>query len=133
MDEDAKRKVLARRAKFVAAAVVGMIACDPAPEQTRSTVCLSIALPPPDDGGPAPTIADAGASADPDASPMPCLSVAIQPEPDASVTETDASAPVADAGKPPPRPCLKPALPRPTPTSSTPKLPPSVCLSMESP
>ena len=139
-DDEMKRRVLARRAQFIAAAVAGMVACEPGPEAQPPVVCLSISVPPPEDGGRGPTMVDAGVSADPDAAwsapdastespdadappmpclapPLPCLSVAPQP------------IPMVDAGAP--RPPRKPTPPlKPAPTSSTPKPPtPRVCLS----
>lgn len=83
-NDDAKRLILARRAKFVAAAIAGMaVACggsaDPEP-------CLSPVLQP----------RDAGPDADADTQPQPCL---------------DVSAP-EDAGKDAePQPCLSPLPP----------------------
>ncbi len=147
-DDEMKKRVLARRAKFIAAAVAGLVACEPGPDAQPPNVCLSIAVPPPEDGGMGPTIVDAGVSADPDASwapdvttnasppsvpsdgppmpclappPMPCLSVAPPPPPPPQTPK--------DAGVP--RPCLKPMPPpKPAPTSSAPKPPPPrVCLS----
>lgn len=87
-NDDAKRLILARRAKFVAAAIAGIaVACggseaDPEP-------CLSPVLQP-RDAGP-----DADANANVDAQPQPCLDVLA---PDAS---DDAE----------PQPCLSPLPP----------------------
>ena len=134
-DDEMKKRVLARRAQFIAAAVAGMVACEPGQAQPP-VVCLSISVPPPENGGGAPTMVDAGVSADPDAAwsapdastatpdpdvppmaclapPLPCLSVAPQPTP------------MVDAGAP--HPARKPMPLKPAPTSSTPK--PRVCLS----
>jgi len=136
-DDEMKKRVLARRAQFIAAAVAGMVSCEPGPQAQPPVVCLSISVPPPEDGGAGPTIVDAGVSADPDAawnaldasttapdadvppmpclSPMPCLKIAPPPPP-------------PDGG---PRPCLSPRPPsKPPPTSSAPTPPPPrVCLS----
>ncbi len=119
--DEARKRILARRATFVAAALAGVTtACgkEPAPAQpclmpplvvvdASPEPCLSPSEPelPPDAALPPPqpcltpvrppeVTADAGGSA-----PMPCLSV---------------RAPTPDAGKPkpPPRPCLKVAPPR---------------------
>ena len=122
MDDDAKKRILARRAQFVAAAVASFVACEPSPELPPPSVCLSIAVPmPPEDGGPQPTIVDAGAAIEPDASvapeagdtlppPMPCLSLALP---------RDSGAP-ADAGAVP-HPCLRKVAP------------PRICLDYEGP
>ncbi len=108
MDE-ARRRILARRAAFLAVATTGLASCDPKP--TEPHVCLSQVQPPPPEAGPD----DAAPDADPpDAAPpmpcleiaQPCLSVAAPPPP------TDAGADAADAGKPPaakkakPKACL---------------------------
>ena len=78
-DDDAKKRILARRAKFVAAAMAGVAAAAGAATGCDdSKVCLSLANYPPDAG-------DAAA----DAQPMPCLTP-IQP--DASLdSPTDAA------------------------------------------
>jgi hypothetical protein len=143
-DDEIKKLILARRAQFIAAAVAGFVACEPGPEAQPPNVCLSIAVPPPDDGSVGPTIVDAGVSIDPDAAwandatvatepdsdappqpclapPMPCLSV-VPPPPRQ-----------LDAGGPPPRPCLSPKPPRPPPTASTKPPPPRICLSFSGP
>lgn len=100
--DEAKKRILARRATFVAAALAGVsTACGKEPAQ--AVPCLS---PPP------PLVIDA--------SPAPCLTPLPPPE----VTAPDAGGPApapglsarepsADAGKPkpPPRPCLKVAPP----------------------
>jgi serine/threonine-protein kinase len=82
VSDDARKKILARRAKFVAAAVAGIaVACgkEPAPQP-----CLS-----------ATPVDDASVPPQPCLSPpQPCLSVYYPPE---------------DAA--PPRPCLKPMAP----------------------
>jgi hypothetical protein len=110
-DDDAKRAIFARRARFIAAAMMGtgLMSCDR--KTADHTVCLSVAIPEP-----------------PDAAPLPCLSPPPIP-PDAGATiDVDAGEPApadtgaADAGakdagakpvpvpclshRPPPRPCL---------------------------
>lgn len=117
-DDETRKLILARRAKFVAAAIASVgIACG---KTTEPVPCLS---PPPQD---------------PDASvtsPQPCLSVAIpvdpvppdagnniQVDPDAGPAPAPCLSPMpADAGAPVPRPCLKVAQPKP---------PPQPCLSV---
>jgi len=88
VNDDAKKKILARRAKFIAAAVAGIsISCG----KDRPEPCLSVTHIPDaasDDGG----------------TPQPCLSP--PPQPCLSVYN-----PPPDAG-PPPRPCLEPMPPR---------------------
>lgn len=85
MSDEAKRLILARRARFVAAAVAGIAAaCGGSTEDTRPTPCLE------------PGIRDSGADAA-DADPKPCLSPL---PPDASSDASDD----ADAGIP--QPCL---------------------------
>lgn len=75
MDE-ARRRILARRAAFLAVATTGLVSCDPKP--TEPQVCLSQIQPPPPEAG----VDDAGPEtathADPPdtAPPMPCLEVA---------------------------------------------------------
>jgi hypothetical protein len=123
VNDAAKKKILARRARFVAAAVasVGM-ACGKSSEQPHP--CLSVEYVP-----------------DAETPPMPCLSVAYVPPADAgdgAATDagtddggttdggaTKAQAQVKDAGatKPPkpqptptPMPCLTPLPPRKDPT-----------------
>jgi hypothetical protein len=124
-EDENRKKILARRATFVAAALAGVsTACGkepaPPPQPCLSVVpsfdagpepCLS-PVPPesPDETG---TPADAGA---PDAPPAPCLRVVAPPQEQS-----------ADAGpKPPPRPCLK--IVPPQPTDGGPKPPPLPCL-----
>ena len=90
MSDDARRHILQRRARFLAAAVatvgIGSVSCKPQP-------CLS-QVQPPHDATPAEDAApEVEGTSDPH--PEPCLSVAL-PEDD------------ADAGpKPMPQPCLK--------------------------
>ena len=108
--DDAKKAILARRARFVTAAIASVgIACDSNP-----TVCLS----PPQpclSQWVEPLPVDGGASADatvPEPPPQPCLSpVAVPPEdaeapPQPCLSVVPPQAP-DDAG-PPPRPCLSP-------------------------
>lgn len=108
MSDELRRKILARRARFVTAAIAsaGLAACRP---------CLDVA--PPDDGvrPDAPTAKDAGPT-DGGAEPVPCLDV---PPPDTGVPLDMGLPPdtgVADAGAketgPAPRPCLKVASPK---------------------
>jgi hypothetical protein len=106
-DDDAKRAILARRARFVAAAMMGagLASCEREPPPVP---CLSVAIVPPDA-----------------APPQPCLSIAVlTPPPDGTGTTigggADAGSP--DAGDVKPRPCLKIKPPDP----QTPK--PRICL-----
>lgn len=114
---DAKKIVLARRARFLAAAVASVgIACgkDSGPPQP----CLS-----------QPYIA-------PDAEPMPCLSPVAVEQPDAAQPQPCLAPPPPDAGPPPepPRPCLSPppynpdAGKKPPPEAGPPGPPPRPCL-----
>ena len=87
-NDDAKRLILARRARFVAAAVAGIAAaCGGSTEDSKPKPCLE------------PVLRDAGADAD----PKPCLTPL---PPDADVV-VDAGAD-ADAE---PQPCLSPLPP----------------------
>lgn len=114
--DEARRKILARRATFVAAALAGMSTacgkeptknpepCLSVPIQHPPEPCLSPVAQPPPDAGPdaGEKVEDAGAFQVP---PLPCLSVIAAPE---------------DAGTP--KPCLKIAPPatqtaRPHPTA----------------
>jgi hypothetical protein len=123
MNDDDKKLILARRAKFVAAALAGVsVACGKEPTPPPAQPCLSVPM----------EHADAGA-------PEPCLSV-IDPdwERDASPTPVDAgAAPTtrlqqSDASTPPPKPtpCLAPPLPS---NTGTVKPPPRPCLSVVKP
>jgi hypothetical protein len=140
VSDDAKRAILARRARFVAAALAGVSACDPKPSEPQ--VCLSQIYIPEADAD-APTVADAGARIEGDAGeepPRPCLSPLPPPrDEDAGAAE-------------PPRPCLsvvyvppdagararrdagvvKPPPPRPT-VCLSPVRKPQVCLSVAPP
>jgi hypothetical protein len=89
-NDDAKRLILARRARFVAAALAGVAAACGGETEESPRVCLSVLA----DSGPG----DASGS---DAEPQPCLAPL---PPDAS---TDAASD-ADAG---PQPCLSPLPP----------------------
>lgn len=109
MSDDTKKLIMARRARFVAAALAGL-AADGCGKTTASadagqevdanasppTPCLAVPFDfqPPDAG------ADSAADAAPPPAPQPCLSVAPQP---------CLSKPPP---RPPPRPCLKVAAPR---------------------
>lgn len=89
MSDEARKKILERRATFVAAAIASIAAsCEHKPPISAEP-CLSVQpyeAGPPEDTGTEPT-------APPDAEPIPCLSPALPPE---------------DAGPPPkPMPCLK--------------------------
>lgn len=114
--DDARRRVLARRAAFLAVATAGLH-CDPKPEPQ---VCLSQVQPHPDASDGEDAAADVTADA-PVAPPAPCLELAapclsVAPDeppdvgpPDAGVGQKDAGkdagkATGKDAGKP--NPCL---------------------------
>jgi hypothetical protein len=126
-DEEVKKRILARRASFVAAAIAGAtgIACDSHP-----FACLEPPL--------ATVMADASSSA----TPQPCLSEAVVPvatdagaqiDADRVTVSFDAGPDPADANAP--HPCLSVAVPHPTGTGTTaaPKrdagVRPLVCLS----
>lgn len=98
MSDDAKKLILSRRARFVAAALAGLAAdgcgkttappdagaqVDPNAPPPVPAVCLSAASPSPDP---------------PDAEPVPCLSAP--------------PAPCLSVRAPPPQPCLKPSAPK---------------------
>ena len=107
-DDDSRARILARRAKFVAAAVAGLGAasgCDQCGESTRAAPCLSVSV----------LVPDAGATIDDDAAPpRPCLEImdapldAGRPHPCLSIimppAARDAGVTVQDAALP--RPCL---------------------------
>lgn len=110
MPDDARRRILERRAAFVAAALASLGAgCDhPQPTAVR-------------DPAQHPLEADGGAASTEDAAPpMPCLEVSEPPD--------------ADAG-PPPMPCLSPVYVPPDAggTVATPPPPPMPCLSIARP
>lgn len=95
----ARDAILARRAKFVAAALAS-IACGKTSGEPAPHACLKVAPVAVDAGAPA-SAEDSGAQAP----PLPCLEIALPP------AAEDAAAPT-DAGKRPtkpkhnPRPCL---------------------------
>jgi hypothetical protein len=118
IDDDAKKAILARRARFVAAAMMGagLVSCDP--KSPGPFVCLSVSPPPPE------------------APPQVCLSVTfVEPFPPGG-TDTTADGGVDDAGatdagatdagvSPPPQVCLSPV-----PAACLSHVPtkPSICL-----
>lgn len=116
-DDDAKRAVLARRARFVAAAMAGMAtaSCDSC---SRSQPCLSVS----------PTYVDASPP------PGPCLSIAIMPTDAGEQTAIEGAGDAGDAGKDAGKKIVVgPPPPRPTPCLSAPPQPclsppPRVCL-----
>jgi hypothetical protein len=112
-DDEPKKRILARRAKFVAAAVASLgaaSACDRCGESTHAAPCLSVSVLVPDAGA---TIEDDAAPPRPclemmdtpldGGRPHPCLSIIMPPAAvDAGATiQEDAAAP---------RPCLKPMM-----------------------
>ena len=113
--DDDKKLILARRAKFVAAALAGVtVACGKEPTPPPQP-CLSVPVDNRDAGPPEPP-------------PQPCLTPMMMPEdagPPATET-TDAGAPAKDAGTPPPKPtpCLSPPIPNTAPTKPMPCLTP---------
>lgn len=133
-DDDAKKAILARRARFIAAAVMSAgigASCDKDPHPQP---CLSVA------------ITDAGADPRPTVClsppPTPCLSVAIEPDAGAAIEDGGPSdAGPSDAGPndagsrdagPRPVPCLSkrpPPPPPPVPCLSPAR--PKVCLDVE--
>lgn len=114
---EARARILARRAKYVALALAGagLTACG-----STSQVCLDIAAPPDaaDDAGDAgdtqPQVClepplDAGDDAD--TTPQPCLGVALDAGDDADTAPQPCLSPVLDAGDDAdstPQPCLSP-------------------------
>lgn len=111
-DDDAKKLIMARRARFVAAALAGLAA---------------------DGCGKTTAPADAGSGSDPSlTAPGPCLSVPFQgfDKPDAGSTD---GAPPEDAAAPPtPQPCLSVA-PQPCLSKPPPHPPPRPCLKVAAP
>ena len=102
--DDAKKIILARRARFLAAAVASVgIACGK--ESTPPQPCLS-----------EPYIA-------PDAEPMPCLTPIAVEQPDAAQPQPCLAPPPPDAGPEPPRPCLSPPPYNPPDAGKPPKKP----------
>jgi hypothetical protein len=123
--DDDKKLILARRAKFVAAALAGVsVACGKEPTQPPQP-CLSQPM--------------VHRDAEPEPPPQPCLSP-MPNDDDASAAPIDAGPPSdggtttrslqGDAGPPKPTPCLAPPLP--TNTGKT-KPPPRPCLSIVKP
>ncbi len=121
-EEQDRDAILARRARFVATALIGISvlpACDPF---ARSQPCLSIEpvrTGEPDAGQdpkPMPCLSpvpDPPPSASSDPPPQPCLEIAPQPPPSAS---NSGGAPDAGAPPPPPpQPCLSVVRPPPQP------------------
>jgi hypothetical protein len=100
MADDARRRILERRAAFIAAAIASLATTSC--EETQPKVCLS-ALPD-EKAKSVPTGTVDASSADPDAElgPAPCLSEVPYPKATADAGARDAR----------PRPCLKMALPR---------------------
>lgn len=101
--DDAKKKILARRASFVAAALAS-VACQKEPaDKPEPCLAAPVNYKPPDAGEPEPT-------------PMPCLTP-MNPGPShaADAGAPASSAPTADAGRPvpppQPQPCLTPMRP----------------------
>lgn len=108
MSDEARKKILARRATFVAAALAGVAgACgkEPVPQP-----CLKVAYIPPEGAAPSAVVEDASPPPQPCLSPMP-----PQPEDAEAPDVTDAGASkdaghhskVAPTTPKPPRPCLK--------------------------
>ncbi len=124
-DDEARKKILARRATFVAAALAGVsTACGKEPSATPQP-CLSQPLVRDDGAGPQPCLEPMPAK--PDAGePVPCLTIVAPP------TQAE------DGGKPPPRPCLSPVRPPIPPPPQPeegggPKPPPQPCLKIVPP
>ena len=70
-DEESRRLILARRARFVAAALAGVAGSTSACGKAEPCLSQIVNVPPPDTGAPT---GDAGAEdADADALPQPCL------------------------------------------------------------
>lgn len=128
--DDDKKLILARRARFVAAALAGVsVACGKEPSPPPQP-CLSQTAEPPD------------------AEPMPCLTPMMREEPDTgaaapsdggafdagaprdagATTTTRSQKPDAGGPTPTPTPCLSPPLP-----TNTNKPPPQPCLSVIKP
>jgi hypothetical protein len=116
-DEEPKKRILARRAQFMAAAVASLSAasaCDRCGESPKPVSCLSVSV----------LVPDAGATIEDDAAPpRPCLEImdtpldAGRPHPCLSVImpppARDAGATLEDAGRGTvtARPCLKMPMP----------------------
>ena len=122
--DDDKKLILARRAKFVAAALAGVsVACGKEPNPPPPQPCLSVPMERRD--------------AEPEPPPMPCLTPVMQESIDAGPpAESDAGKAAdgglttrsqsPDASTPPPKPtpCLVPPAPSPSPTKPMPCLTP---------
>ena len=111
-DESAKKAILARRARFIAAAMMsaGLASCESTP--SNPAVCLKIKV------------------TSPDTAPTPCLSTPV-PLPDAGATVSDGGpddAGALDAGPADAGPADAGA-----PRKRTPPIPPAVCLSQRPP
>jgi hypothetical protein len=96
-DDDARRLILARRARFVAAALAGVAATASVAASTEA--CGGDVEQTDTDGGPKPCLS--GPSGQADAAPQPCLDPPI--EEDAEAPNEDAATTDADAE---PQPCL---------------------------
>ena len=111
-DDEPKKRILARRAQFVAAAVASLgaaSACDACGESRHAAPCLSVSV----------LVLDSGATIEDDAAPpRPCLEVtdtpldASRPHPCLSIImpSRDAGATIEDAAGVV-RPCLKMPMP----------------------
>ena len=113
-DDGARKRILARRAQFIAAAVASFgaaSACDRCGGPSASPgPCLSVSV----------VVPDAGATIEDDAAPpRPCLEImdppldAGRPHPCLSIImpqTRDAGATLQDDAAAPPRPCLKPVM-----------------------
>lgn len=111
--DDDKKLILARRAKFVAAALAGVsVACGKEPTPPPQP-CLSVPVDNRDAGNEPP--------------PQPCLTPMMMPEDagppanatDASAADASTTSGAKDAGTPPPKPtpCLSPPIPSTGPTN----------------
>lgn len=115
MSDDARRQILQRRARFVAAAVTSLGIATSCGEKPKPQPCLSQTATPTSDAGPPPA-EDTGTA------PTVCLSVAPQEAgPEADIVSEPSPKPCLsqpppqqDAG-PKPQPCLKVAPPKPMP------------------
>lgn len=70
MTDEARKKILARRATFIAAALAGVGACTKDPKETPPQPCLSVPFVRPD-AGPQPCLKPAAPRPEPDAEPPP--------------------------------------------------------------
>ena len=95
--DEARKKILARRATFVAAALAGVsTACGKEPSPPPQP-CLSQVNTPDDGAAPEPCLSPMPAAVDAGA-PEPCLRFAVPPQ-------------AEDGGRPMPQPCLTPVRP----------------------